>query len=95
MNIQEELYKAIELGLPVEAIQQIIADGADVRAENDCAIRMAAYYGHTETVKALTELGADVRAENDEAIRYAAYRGHIEMVKLLAQLGAGVRALDN
>ncbi len=88
MNIQQELYKAIELGLPVESIQQIIADGADFRAKNDWSIRWAARNGRTETVKALAELGADVRAGNDWPIRWAAYRGHTETVELLKSLGA-------
>ena len=56
---------------------------ANVHANDNVALRWAAYYGHTETVKLLLQNGADVHAYDDYALRWAADMGHVEIVKLL------------
>ena len=45
--------------------------GADVRADNDYAVRKASKNGHLETVKYLVSQGVNVRADNDYAVRRA------------------------
>ena len=57
----------------------------DVHANDDEALRMAARYGHTDTVRLLLEKGADVHANNDEASRFAAALGHTDTTNLLKE----------
>jgi hypothetical protein len=69
-------------------VKFLVEKGADVRAGNDFAIRMASFNGHLKTVKFLVANGADVRAENDYAVRMASGNGNLEMVKFLVEKGA-------
>jgi ankyrin repeat protein len=47
----------------------------DIHAENDVALRWAAFYDYLDMVKYLVEHGADIHAVDDYALRYAAYNG--------------------
>ena len=58
--------------------------GANVHAEDDYALRMAANHGYPQTVRALLEAGANVHAEDDHALRRGAYWGQTETVRGLA-----------
>ena len=71
--------------------------GADVRADDDAALRAAAQDmdQHTEVVKYLLAHGADVHARDDEALRWAALRGHVEVVEVLLDAGADIHAGDD
>ena len=51
------LIESSKLGL-LPVIKKLIEQGANVHADNDWAIRYAAYYGHLEMVKYLESLGA-------------------------------------
>ena len=71
--------------------------GADVRSNNDYAVRRASMYGHLEVVKYLIEDGgANARAEDDCAARCASQHGHLKVVKyLVGKCGADVRVNSN
>ena len=68
--------------------------GADIHAEDDAALILAAQKGHTETVKLLINAGANIHAEDDDALIYAAENGHSETIKLLVIAGADINAQD-
>ena len=88
------LIESVKLGiLPI--IKKLIEQGANIHAEDDYAIRWAAWNGHLETVKYLVSQGANVHAGNDKAIKWAAQNGHLETVKYLVSQGANVSARDD
>ena len=66
-------YKAHEVELKligdwikdINVIKMLVENGADIHANNDAALRHAAYRGHLEVVKYLVEKGADIRVIND------------------------------
>ena len=68
--------------------------GADVRADNDYAVRRACKFGHVQVVKYLIEkYRASARAEDDLAIRLASENGHLDVVKYLVEkCGVDARA---
>ena len=78
-----------------KAVKTLLAAGANVHVEDDCALRWAACRGYTETVKALLAAGANVHVEDDCALRWAACRGYTETVKALLAAGANVHARDD
>ena len=57
-------------------VQEALALGADIHANNDMALRWTAYNGHTGTVALLLDRGADIHANDDGALRLAVERGH-------------------
>ncbi|MCL5733225.1 MAG: ankyrin repeat domain-containing protein [Patescibacteria group bacterium] len=80
-NLDE--YEAWLLDQNCELTKELIKVGADIHANNDGALCLAAEYGHLEVVKFLLENGSDVHAENDEALRWAAHKGHLEVANFL------------
>ena len=64
-------------------IDMLLEAGANVRTEDDFALRRAARMGHADVVQLLLEAGADVRAKDDLALRWAAEYGHADVVKIL------------
>ena len=78
-----------------KVMRRLIAEGADIHAGSDFALRWASRNGHTETVRTLLDAGADVRAEDDLALRWAAECGHTETVRTLLDAGADVHAEDS
>ena len=68
--------------------------GANVRAKNDYAMRMASYNGHLETVKYLVSQGANIRANNDYVVQMASREWSSGNGEIPGFLGANVRA-DN
>jgi len=80
--------------ITAKKIEQLILEGADVHADNDCALRWASENGHLNLVKVLLENGADVHAKDDCALMRASNNGHLDVVKVLLKNGADVHA-DN
>jgi hypothetical protein len=70
--------------IDAEVIKELIREGADIHAGNDCALRWAAGNGHTEIVKLLLDRDADIHG----ALRRAVESGYTETVKLLLDRGA-------
>ncbi len=69
-------------------VRYLVENGADVRANDDYAIKQASKNGHLEVVRYLVENGADVRAENDCAVKWAFEYGHSKIVSYLVEKGA-------
>ncbi len=76
----------------LEIIKFLVSLGADIRAKNDYAVRLASENGHLEVVKYLVSQGADIRAKYDYAVRLASQKGHIEVVKYLVSQGADIKS---
>lgn len=62
--------------------------GANIHANNDCAVRQASFSGHLDIIKYLVDLGANVRADNDQAIRWVCASGELNVIKYLLLRGA-------
>src|SRR6266436_3450624 len=81
-TIQQAFVNAAKVG-DLPALKHWQAQGADILAESDYAVRYAAENGHLEVVRYLKEQGADIRAADDDAVRSAAEKGHLEVVRYL------------
>lgn len=75
-----------------EKTKKCIAQGADIHAMGDNALRMAAENGYLDIVKFLIEKGANVNARAGYPLSRAAGNGHLDVAKLLIDHGADVRA---
>ena len=69
------------------ALEILIAAGADIHADDDAALHLAAGNGDAETVRVLIAAGADIHARGDYALRRAAEYGRTEIVELLTAAG--------
>jgi ankyrin repeat protein len=90
----------------VEAIEALVAHGADVSADvyRGTALTWAAAVGHTEAIRRLVAFGADPNergtfggpshGEAVTALHLAAQNGHLEAVTTLLELGADPTAKD-
>ncbi len=67
--------------------------GANVRADDDYALRFASERGHLDVVQYLVEQGADIHADNDDAVRRASRNGHFHILSYLMDQGANVRQI--
>ena len=85
-----QIMKAAACEGSLEWVRWLHEHGADIRTQNDAALRLAAGNGHLEVVKYLHEQGANIWVQDDEALRYAAARGHLEVVKYLREKGADI-----
>ena len=81
--------------IDVSVIKDLVEQGANVHANDDCALRWATENGHLEVVKYLVEQGADVHADDDCALRWAASSGHLKVVEYLVEQGADIHAEDD
>ena len=70
--------------------EHLVSIGADIRADDDYAVRWASSNGHLETFKYLVSIGADIRANDDLAVRLASLNGHLETVKYLVSIGSDI-----
>jgi ankyrin repeat protein len=79
-NLDSRLIEAVYRGdtktVQTLLVQTLLASGADVHAQDDWALRWAAYDGQTETVQTLLASGANVHANNGYALRWAAEDDH-------------------
>jgi hypothetical protein len=73
---------------------ELLHNGANLHAQNDLALRLAAKHGHTDAVRILLNDGADVHAANDTALKWAARAGHVETVYVLVEHGAPLKKLS-
>ena len=79
----------------LEVVKYLVSQGADIRADDDFAVRWASENGYLEVVKYLVSQGADIRAVYDFAVRLACENGYLEVVKYLVSQGADIRAVYN
>jgi len=80
-----------------KVIQRLVDEGASVQADQDEALRWAAFQGYSEIISILIKAGANANthAYADSALRSAARRGHLEVVKVLLEAGADVHVYDD
>jgi hypothetical protein len=79
----------------LEIIKSLVEEGADIHADSDYALRLAAVNGHLDIVKFLVEQGANIHAYNNYALIWTANNGHLEVVKYLVEQGADIHADDD
>ena len=89
MPLEEELIEAISQG-NTEKVENLIAEGADFRADTDHAFRLAAKLDKFEIVELLLEKGADIHACEEEALCYTVKKGRRAMTRLLLEKGADI-----
>ena len=84
-------------------VDQLLKKGADVRADDNAALRLASKHGQVAVVDRLLEVPGinadDVRALNNAALTWASAKGHLAVVDRLLRVpginAADVRADDN
>ena len=79
----------------VDTFKYFIEEGIDIHADDDWALRYAAFNGHLEVVQYLIDKGADIHAYDDYALRYAAINGYLEVVRYLIDNGANIHARND
>jgi len=94
MDSKKKLSEAIKNN-DLEKVKYLLERGANLRADDDFALRWAAVNGQLELVKYLLEQGADLHVWKDWALRKAAENGHLEVVKYLLEQGANLHAEDD
>ena len=77
------------------SFKYLVENGADVKTNNNYALRWASRYGHLDVVKYLVENSADVKTNNNSAVRLASEYGHLDVVKYLVENGADIKANNN
>ncbi len=77
------------------AVQDLLNAGADVHANHDIAVGVAASKGFTSLTRLLVIEGADFRASNNLALREAAKNGHCTTVQYLLFMGADASDCDS
>ena len=78
-----------------EAVELLLAHGADVAWDESAAMRGAAFSGHAAIVARLLALGASASAKESDGLKWAAHCGHLEVVILLLAHGASATAEDS
>lgn len=66
--------------------------GANIHAQDNCALRWAARSGHLEIVKYLVEKGANINAGGNYAFGWASSNGHLGVVKYLVGKGVDIHS---
>jgi len=78
--------------IDLQVIKELVEEGADIHAGNDCALLWAALSGRLNILKYFSEKGVDIHAYNNCALRWAANNGHLKVVKFLVERGANIHA---
>jgi ankyrin repeat protein len=76
----------------LQGVKEALDNGADIHADDNAALRLAASEGHLPVVEYLVEQGANVYAYYDSALRMAARKGHLPVVEYLIEHDADIHA---
>jgi ankyrin repeat protein len=95
INTIDGLLQWASNGGHLKIVELLLANGANVHAEDDFALRWASDGGRVEVVKVLLAHGANVHAKDDIALLWASKNGHFAVVKELLAHGANVHAEDD
>lgn len=76
----------------LDAVERMLAAGADVHTGDDRPLQWAARHGHLAVVERLLVAGANVHANTDSALRWASSNGYLPVVECLITAGADVHA---
>ncbi len=91
---QQRLYDASKNGR-LDLVMIALNEGANIHADDDWALGLAAYYDQLDVVKYLVEKGANIHAQDERALRGAAEYGQLDVVKYLVERGANIHAQDD
>lgn len=91
MNSPSDLVDAAARGL-MRRLNELLAEGVDVRANDDQALRAACSFGHLEVVDRLLAAGANPHSARALALRCAAGNGHLAIVDRLLEAGVDIHA---
>lgn len=91
--LKKQLISAVQAG-DLAAVQAALAAGADAKAEDCRAFRLAASNGHLAIVQYFLTAGVDDPAALGVALLWAAQGGHLAVAKSLLSAGANAKALD-
>ncbi len=72
----------------LESVRCFVSVGANIRHNDDHALRCASENGHLNVVMYLVSMGANVHASNNQSLVYACSNGHLKIVKYLVSKGA-------
>lgn len=86
-HIEADLFKAAAKG-DLAGTRLALHAGADIRADSDKAIFLAAHAGHRELVQYLLDSGVPADASLSRALTAAAEQGHADIVEDLLREGA-------
>ena len=88
--VDQALVNAAEHG-SVQAVELLLASGADLHAGDDEALRKASRLGHAVIVQLLIQHGANVGAHDSRALHWASANGRVDVMQVLLQHGARSR----
>ena len=94
-EINKPHWEAFLLAQSLPLTIAMIEAGADIHANNDVALCLAAELDHLGLVEYLVENGIDIHANHDFALRSVAARGHLKLAKYLVEHGADIHANDD
>jgi ankyrin repeat protein len=75
-----------------EKMKEMINLGANIRADDDAAIRYASFFNKWDAVKVLVENGADITADDNLPVKSASENGNFIMTKYLVERGADINS---
>lgn len=78
-----------------EMVCFLVESGANVRTNEDCALRWASLHCDMDLVRFLVKRGANIHVFNDYPLRASCKRGRLEQVRFLVDHGADIHALDD
>ena len=67
----------------IKGIEYLIRKGADIHANNEYAVQIAAKRGHLEVIKYLVERGADIYKYVNSMLKNARVYGHLKVVEYI------------
>ena len=92
MTLNDDLLEAVRTSAPVESIQTLLANGADVNyrgRDGWCPVHWASRTGHLELLKFLYKQGADMnkrdRPDAWQPLHVAIKFGHFHVVRFLVE----------
>jgi ankyrin repeat protein len=75
-------------------VKELVSQGADIQANNNFALQLAAQNDNIDIFTFLIDNGADIHAENNLALMLAVKKGNIKIVKTLVNYGINIHAED-
>ncbi|AVL95190.1 ankyrin repeat protein [Moumouvirus australiensis] len=79
----------------IELVRSALRNGANVRLNNDYALKLASKGGHLAIVKLLIESGCDIKTNGEFSLCLASEYGHLKVVKYFINLGIDVNCYND
>ena len=89
-NIEEPISNNDECNIKSIKERFFLKRGANINADDNIALRIAAKRGLTDMIKLLLHHGANIHAKNDEALLVAFENNHFSASNLLLEWGASI-----